>query len=169
MPKRLRRGRLATIVALTVLVVFVGAYGYALWYHPYIIGVVSVVTLAIGVRNKRRWRRHLADLAEARKGESICEFSRAFDARNTDTWVIRAVYEQIQQQLRWVYADFPVRATDRLIEDLGLDPDDIDMDVISDVAGRTGRSLRHAQANPFCGRMQTVQDLVAFFCAQDRK
>jgi hypothetical protein len=71
----------------------------------------------------------LTKLAREGTEESICEFSRAFDVRNTDTWVVRAVYEQIQEQLRWVQPDFPVRARDRLVEDRLLDPDDIDLDV----------------------------------------
>jgi hypothetical protein len=113
-------------------------------------------------------RRHLTALAEARKGESICEFSRAFDVRSADTWVIRAVYEQLQLQLRWVYPGFPVRATDRLIEDLMLDPDDIDMDVFFDVTRRTRRSRRDVKVNPRYGRVKTAGDLVEFFCAQDK-
>jgi hypothetical protein len=72
-------------------------------------------------------------------------------------------------QLRWVYPDFPVRAADRLIEDLMLDPDDIDMDVFVDVTKRTGRSRRETKANPFYGRIKTAGDLVAFFCAQERR
>jgi hypothetical protein len=165
MPKALRRGTaLARIIASMLL----GAYLYGLWYHPLVVAIICAVVVAIVVRSKRRMRRQLTNLAQARKCESICDFSRAFDARNTDTWVIRAVYEQLQQQLRWVYPDFPVRATDRLIEDLMLDPDDIDMDVLSDVAGRTGRSIRNTKANPFYSRVKTAQDLVAFCCAQDK-
>jgi hypothetical protein len=167
--KPLRRGTLlGRIVAWMLLFAMLGLYVYELWYHPFVVGSGSAVVIAVGVRNKRRMRRHLANLAQARHGESICEFSRAFDTRNTDTWVIRAVYEQLQQQLRWVCPDFPVRPTDRLIEDLMLDPDDIDMDVFSDVKLRTGRSLRALKVNPFYGRVKTVQDLVAFFCAQDK-
>jgi hypothetical protein len=49
-----------------------------------------------------------------------------------------------------------------------LDPDDIDMDVFSDVKRRTGGSHRDFKANPFYGRVNTAADLVAFFCAQDR-
>ena len=80
--------------------------------------------------------------------------------------MIRAVYEQLQQQLYWAYPDFPVRATDRLVKDLRLDPDDIDTDLLSDVAGRTRRSIRDIKANPQYGGVKTAQDLVAFFCAQ---
>jgi len=71
-------------------------------------------------------------------------------------------------QLRRVYPELPVRAADRLIEDLILDPDDIDMDVFSDGENRTGRSLRDFKANLFYGRVTTAADLAAFFCAQDK-
>jgi hypothetical protein len=169
MPKAVLRGTLLTrIITWTVLLGMVAGYAYELWHHPFIIGSISVVVVAVGVRNKERTRRHLTELAQTRKGESICAFSRAFDVRNTDTWVIRAVYEQLQQQLRWIYPDFPVRATDRLIEDLMLDPDDIDMDIFVDVTKRTGRSRRDLKANPSYGQIKTAGDLVAFFWAQDK-
>jgi len=165
-PKALRRGTpLARVFAWILLLAVVGTYGYALWYHPFIVGVASALAAVVVARERRRTRRQLTNLAHAPPGESICEFSRSFDPRETDTWVIRAVYEQLQQQLHWAYPGFPVRATDRLVEDLRLDPDDIDLDLLSDVAGRTGRSIRDTKANPFIS-VTTAQDLVAFFCAQ---
>jgi 2-hydroxychromene-2-carboxylate isomerase len=169
MPKAVRSGTLPTrMIAWTILFAMAAAYLYNLWYHPLIVGTITAVGVAVVARNKRRMRRHLKELAEARKGDSICEFSRAFDVRSTDAWVIRAVYEQLQQQLRWVYPEFPVRATDRLIEDLMLDPDDIDMDVFVDVTKRTGRSRRNTKENPLYGQVNTAGDLVAFFCAQEK-
>jgi hypothetical protein len=167
MPKAARRGSLPVLVfAWTVLVAFVGVYIYELWTHPIFVLAGSCVLAAIVARNKRRTKRHLTELARARVGESICEFSCSFDRRRTDTWVIRAVYEQLQLQLRWAYPDFPVRAFDRLKEDLRLDPDDIDLDVLADVASRTGRSIRDTRANPFRSGVKNASDLVAFFCAQ---
>jgi hypothetical protein len=41
-------------------------------------------------------RRRLAGLAVGRPGESICTFARSFGRRAADTWVIRAVYEELQ-------------------------------------------------------------------------
>src|SRR5262245_50137412 len=167
MPKAARRASLPALVfAWTVLFAFVAAYGYELWTHPLIVLAGSCLLAAIAARTKRRTTSHLTELARARAGEAICEFSRSFDTRNTDTWVIRAVHEQLQMQLRWIYPDFPVRATDRLIEDLRLDPDDIDLDLLADVASRTGRSIRDTTSNPFRGGVKTAGDLVAFFCAQ---
>ena len=113
MPKAVRRASLPVLVfAWTVLLAFVATYGYELWTHPVIVLAGSCLLAAIVARNKRRTKRHLTELARARVGESICEFSRSSDTRKTDTLVIRAVYEQIQLQLRWICPDFPVRATD---------------------------------------------------------
>jgi hypothetical protein len=169
MPPSMRgRSVPARVLGVTFLLVLSVGYLYELWYHPFVVGIATVVVVALGVRNRRRMKRHLTALAQARQGESICEFSRAFDMRNTDTWVIRAVYEQLQHQLRRVYPSFPVRATDRLIEDLMLDPDDIDMDIAVDVIQRTGRSWRNGKTNPYFGRVQTAHDLVQFWCAQKK-
>ena len=110
----------------------------------------------------------LKKLAATREGQSICEFARDFDTRQVDTWIIRAVYEHLQEQLTYAHPAFPVRATDRLKEDLRLDPDDIDLDVLVQVEQRTGRNLNHTRDNPYFGRVQTVGDLVHFFQAQPR-
>jgi hypothetical protein len=111
----------------------------------------------------------LRRLAEARAGESICEFAREFDTRAVDTWVIRAVYEQVQAQLTHVHPAFPVRASDRLKEDLRLDDDDLDMDVAMEIEQRTGRSLVETRTNPLLGKVKTVRDLVLFFQAQPKR
>ena len=141
MPKAVRRTSLPVLVfAWTVLLAFVATYAYELWTHPVTVPAGSCLLAAIVARNKRRTRRHLTELARARAGESICEFSRSFDTRKTDAWVIRAVYE--------------------------LDPDDIDLDLLADVASRTRRLIRDTSSNPFRGGVKTVGDLVAFFCAQ---
>jgi hypothetical protein len=53
-----------------------------------------------------------------------------------------------------------------LVDDLRLDPDDIDLDVLTDVSSRSGRSVRDTRANRCRGGVKTAGDLVAFFCAQ---
>ncbi len=111
----------------------------------------------------------LCSLAEAREGESICDFAREFDTRAVDTWVIRAVYEQVQAQLTHVHPAFPIRASDRLKEDLRLDDDDLDLDVAMQVEQRTGRSLDETKTNPLLGKVKTVRDLVLFFQAQPKR
>ncbi len=110
----------------------------------------------------------LIALAALRADDSICEFARQFDCRKVDTWVIRAVYEQLQMQLRHVHPAFPVRAGDRLKEDLFLDDDDLEMDLAQEIEERTGRSLKDFSANPYRSKVVTVNDLVLFFQAQPK-
>ncbi len=170
MPKALRREtHVGRVVAWVCLLGLFAGYLYALSPYPVLVGLGTVILSVIAVRRNRADRAHLARLAATRQAGSICDFSRSFNVRETDAWVIRAVYEQLQDQLHWAHPDFPVRADDRLVEDLSLDPDDIDLDIVSDVSARTGRSIRNTKANPFYRRVKTVGDLVAFFCAQDRQ
>jgi len=115
----------------------------------------------------RREKRRLDALAGARAGDSICTFARSFDARHTDTWIIRSAYQEIQALLRSTIADFPLRASDSLQRDLHLDPDDIE-DLLVDVATRSRRSLAGAHNNPRYGQVDTVLDLVLFLNAQAR-
>ena len=117
----------------------------------------------------RRQEQRLRDLAASREGQSICEFAREFDLRVVDTWVVRAVYEQLQRQLEHIHPAFPLRADDRLREDLLLEDDDLDMEVAQEVEQRTGRSLNDTGANPYHGKVRTIRDLVFFFQAQARR
>jgi hypothetical protein len=111
----------------------------------------------------KRGDARLHALAHARSGQSICEFTRDFDYRLVDTWIIRAVYEQLQRQLVHIHPAFPIRADDRLKEDLLLDDDDLDLDVAQEVEARTRRTLDDAKNNPYFGKVHTVRDLVIFF------
>ena len=119
--------------------------------------LVFAVGSIAGLFEQRRQRR----LAAARAGESICTFARAFDYRRTDTRVIRAVYEELQPVF-----SFPLRASDRIEEDLRFDPESMDLDVAPALAERTGRPLINTEHNPYYFRVHTVADLVHFFCAQ---
>ena len=118
-------------------------------------------------QTKREAQKLLA-LASEREGQSICEFTRDFDARAVDTWIIRAVYEQLQGQLKQVHPKFPVRADDRLKEDLLLDDDDLDMDLARAVAARAGRSIDDTGGNPYFDKVRTVRDFVFFFQNQPK-
>lgn len=137
------------------------------------VAAIALLLLSAGFLLARRAARRnevrLRRLAKAREGESICEFAREFDARSVDTWIVRAVYEQIQGQLQHVHPVFPVRSTDRLKEDLHLDDDDLDMDIAMQIEQRTGRSLGQTNANPHFGKVKTVGDLVFFFQAQPKR
>jgi hypothetical protein len=114
-----------------------------------------------------RNRRRLKHLAKLRAGESICEFARSFERNNVDTWVIRAVYEQLQDYLG-KNPVVPIRAADRLKEDLPIDAEDLEMDLAEEIAQRTGRSLKDTTANPYYGKIRTVEDLVLFFNSQPK-
>lgn len=103
-------------------------------------------------------RLRLRRLARQRAGDSICTFARSFDRRTTDPWIIRAVYEELQT---YFAGELPVRAADRIEEDLHMDWEDVD-DLIRDVAARAGRSLEHSESNPFYGQVRNVGDLVLF-------
>ncbi|MYM87102.1 hypothetical protein GTP91_07895 [Rugamonas sp. FT82W] len=116
----------------------------------------------------KRNAERLRCLAAEREGESICDFARDFDTRQVDTWIVRAVYEQLQYHLADVSPAFPVRASDRLKEDLLLDDDDLDMDIAQEVEQRAGRSLDDTSTNPYFGKVKTVRDLVMFFQSQPK-
>ena len=146
-----------------------GAYLYGLWAKPLWVGGFSMVVAAIAIIEHVRIKQQLRRLAAERSGESLCTFARAFDVRSTDSWVIRAVYEQLQDHLKGEYPSFPLRPTDRLLEDLRLDSEDLDLDVAQEIAERTMRPLADPRQNPYYGKVNTVADLVAFFCAQARR
>ena len=114
----------------------------------------------------RLQKRRLRTLAAQRVGESICEFARSFDPRAIDTWVVRAVYEQLQDNVAPYFPHFPLRASDHLSKPLIFDQDDLDLTLVPEIAERTGRSLHGIEANPYFGKVKTVRDLVLFFNAQ---
>ena len=113
-------------------------------------------------------QRRLTDLAVGRQGESICTFARSFGRRAVDTWIIRAVHEELQPYCRSRRVTLPLRSTDRLEEVLGIDAEELD-DVAKDIAHRTGRPLDACDRNPFFGKVVTVGDLVWFFEHQPLK
>jgi hypothetical protein len=101
-------------------------------------------------------------LASERAGESICTFARSFNCRETDTWIIRAVFEELGE---WV--SFPPRADDSLENDLKID--DLFLVCIAEaVAQRTRRPLEGCEDNPFNEKVKSVRDLVSFFVHQEK-
>ena len=125
------------------------------------IGVIVLLTVTWGLGQRRR----LARLAADRQGESICSFARSFDYRAVDTWVIRAVFEELQPYCNFGRCMLPLRATDDLEDLLRIDPEDLD-DLASDMAFRAGRSLEDCDKNPFYGKVKTASDLVLFLVNQ---
>lgn len=108
----------------------------------------------------RRWLRRLS---EERKEESIGSFSHALPARKHDTWVVRAVYDEISSR-----AGAPIRPSDNVVRFWGIDGDDLD-DAIVRIARRAGRSLAGVEKNPLSGRVETVADVIAFIEHQPKE
>lgn len=132
-----------------------------------VVAGLFVAVWVSGTMSLNRHRSRLLAIAARREGESICQFARSFDTRVVDTWVIRAVYDVLQQQLEFAKAAFPVRPSDDL-KALVIDPDDLDMALAPEVARRAGRSVENTEENPYYGKVRTVADLVMFFNAQPR-
>lgn len=149
-----------------VLVVMAVAFGAVFWMHPVAVGGPLLALGSLVAVLSRREALRLARMAQGRAGESICQFARSIDCRRVDTWVVRAVYEELQRSLSAVVA-VPLRLTDNLQSDLRLDADDLD-DLVVDMAQRARRSLADTSANPLFGKVITVGDLVEFLQAQPR-
>lgn len=139
---------------------------WALWNHPVFVCAAASVLWVGAVVSGGRDQKHFARLAQERSGESICQFARSIDCRSVDTWVVRAVYEELQAGLPGAGRSLPLRVTDRLRKDLRLDVDDLDLSLVPDIAQRAGRDLSSTQGNPFYGKVATVGDLVHFLNAQ---
>jgi hypothetical protein len=105
--------------------------------------------------------RYLRRLASERAGEDIGTFARGFDRRAEpfDPWVVRAIWDALDDYVSFPGGRVPLRPTDRLVEDLGIDPFDLD-DLLEEVATRSGHALTHLEANPFFGKVFTVGDFV---------
>lgn len=148
---------LAGLVALTLALA---------WLHPALGGSFLGAAIVVSIWRNRATRKSLQRLAAIRAGETICEFVRSFDTRNTDTWTLRAVYEELQAYLAPSYPAFPLRAEDDLRHDLKIDGQDLDFEIARRVLERTGRCLDCAQLNPLYGKVRTVRDFVNFVANQ---
>jgi len=136
-------------------VCFIAGYAYLYLRHPagrWIIGGAGLFGVVVSILANRRFKR----LKEERKEESICTFARALPARDYDTWVVRAVYEELARMV-----PVPLRPLDLLDEDLGIDGLDLD-DTARVISHRCGRSLGDTKKNPMWGRVKTVEDVVLF-------
>jgi hypothetical protein len=142
--------------------------GGLLYLFPVHMLVLRVGYALIGVYATIKMRRHIARMAAGRDGESTCTFARSLDYRNIDTWIIRAVYEALQPHCEFGGLRFPLRASDRLEDDLGLDDELLNDLVVDVIVYRTGRLLVDADKNPFYGNVVTVRDLVMFFSHQPK-
>jgi hypothetical protein len=62
----------------------------------------------------------------------------------------------------------PLRPTDRLEEDLRIDPDDIEFGLIEEVTARSRHILANFDIYPDPGGLETVGDFVRFITLQPR-
>ena len=155
-PKPVNKPALIGLLLLTATIVI---------YQPIylaIIAGIALLALAWTHFEEPKIEKYFAELCEERKDLSICDFARGFDSRSVDTWVIRAVYEQLQAALA-TKQNVPIKASDNLFDTLKLDEDDFDLDLVEEVAQRTGRSIENFQSNPYYGKVTTARNLVLFF------
>lgn len=134
------------------------------WYfiaHPLIMTLIAGILIGTNHYGKRR----IKILAKSRPTDSICSFARSFDARNIDTRIIRAVYEEVGTFLTSRKELFPLRPADNFWKDLRIDPESLE-DIGRDVSYRTGRSFDNTAQNPYFNKVETAADLVNFFMAQ---
>ena len=127
---------------------------------------VAFFVVAIMLFSWWRSNLHMKRVAASRPGEDIGSFAKAFDRHQPDfdPYVIRAVWDALQQYRTFHRGIAPLRPTDRL--ESFMDLEDLDLVVIPEVAARTGRTLESAAANPRYGHVETVVDIVEFFWKQ---
>ncbi len=105
--------------------------------------------------------RRLRNIAEARVGESICEFARSLSRPTTDPWVIRAVWDELQTFAGARSEAFPLRRSDSLYELLLIDEEET-ADISEAICERIGRASPHQEGRPSLPSIETAGDLVLF-------
>jgi len=130
-----------------------------------VLAALAAVTVALNARRAKR----LARLADARAGEDIGTFARAFDRRASefDPWAVRAVWDVLQPYVEVSGRHMPIRPSDRLVNDLDIDDEDLE-DLAVTVATRVGRAASKWESNPLNGSVETVGDLVRLIALQPR-
>jgi len=159
-----RKASKPALIALSAIVVAIVIYQP--WYLLVIAGIALVVIVWSAI-DQPKVERYFQNLCKERSGLSICEFAKDFDPKVVDTWIIRAVYEQLQTALP-TKQNVPIKASDSLFDTLMLDEDDLDLDLIEEIAQRTSRSLEDYESNPYYGKVTTARNLVLFFNHQAR-
>ena len=155
-PKKASKHALIAFFIITATIVI-----YQPWYLLVIAGIALLVIVWTAIAQPKI-ERYFQNLCEERSGLSICEFAREFDPKVVDTWVIRAVYEQLQAALP-TKKNVPIKASDSLFDTLMLDEDDLDLDLVEEIAQRTSLSLEGYESNPYYGKVTTARNLVLFF------
>ena len=110
-----------------IIVLFFLWLAYAIWDDPmvgfFLLGIIFVIFL-FGYFSP-----YSTDFIDAlyveRKNEDIGTFTRLLDYRNIDTWIIRAVYEEISNELG-CDKPLPIRPLDNLENDLKIDSEGLE-------------------------------------------
>ncbi|WP_039926626.1 hypothetical protein [Alcanivorax sp. DG881] len=160
-PRRASKPALVAFFVIALAVVI-----YQPWYLLVAAGI-AILVIAWSAIDQPKVERHFQDLCKERSGLSICEFAKEFDPKVVDTWIIRAVYEQLQAALP-TKQRVPITASDGLFDTLMLDQDDLDLDLVEEIAQRTSRSFDGYESNPYYGKVTTARNLVLFFNHQAR-
>ncbi len=157
------------VVAWTVAVVGIGTLSILvlrlLWEAPLLVsGGLGLVVLA-GYLSHLADKKRMGKLRSDRLGTGICEFARSFDRRKVDTFVIRAVYEEMQE----LVGDLPLRREDRPLADFALDEGEVAFDFPERVAARTGRIYDPRTAPVPDQPVETLGDFVVYFNSLPRR
>ncbi len=152
------RGGLAVMVAISACLYLIS---------PWLIGLVPIFVIVTAYDWKRQ-ERYFQEILKDRNGESICQFARSFQKVQIDPWVIRAVYEELQEYVGGKNISIPIRANDQLIDDLKIDHEDFDSEIVQDISTRCGRALDGYEQNVHYKNIYTVKDLVLFLNEQPR-
>lgn len=107
-------------------------------------------------------------IAHDRGDPNICVYARFFDCRNTDTKIIREVWNEVQLYLgTYEGKPFPVEADDLFNETYHLDSDDLD-EIYWAVADRLGVDTEYPEINPYFNQVKSVKSLVLFLQNQPK-
>ena len=131
-----------------------------------VIGVLAAGTIAL----ERRRAVRMGPLLTAREGEDVGTFARAFDRRQgaLDPWAIRAVWNTVMPMTSTRGKLIPLRPTDTFVEDLEIDPEDIEY-VIPKLVLQCDRDIEGYATNPYYSELSFVGGLVRFISSQPLK
>ncbi|WP_041590078.1 hypothetical protein [Teredinibacter turnerae] len=127
------------------------------------LAIVLLITAGLVVDHYR-----MRKIAMSRGKPDICAYARSFDFRNTDTKIMREVYNSVQEWAgKYDGIAFPVQSSDSFESLYKMDPDDLD-DIYIEVAEKLGISIKEAEKNPYFEQVKTVKDLVLFLNNQPK-
>src|SRR5258707_2720155 len=112
--------------AFLTLVMCLGGLLICIYYDPVVSLVLVASVAAVVVGLSRRQKTHFEKIMAQRVGENICTFRRDFDLHQVDPWIVRAVHEEGIEFISNGKTNVALRASDRVLEDLQIDPEDLE-------------------------------------------